>query len=181
MVGNSDTLHTQPCACLFSPSPQNKALPDWVKGTADRCGPCVCRTPQRLMRIPLQSHGAPQNPARLATLCRRLCQVALRGSPSAQPAVTHAPQCAPPPPAGRTRRHRGPRARRAARGAPRAHCGLLACTESGSRTRLGRWRSVPEPPREAAAVAHGVSGRVEAEKSRCLWPGVRGNRGLIPA
>lgn len=134
-------------------------------------GACVCRTPQSRMRIPLQSHEAPQNLARLATPCRRLSQDALRGSPSAQPAATRALQRAPPPRAGRTRRHRGPRARPAAHAAPRAHCGLLACTESGSRTRLGRWKSVPEPPREPSAVAHGL---LSAAGGRLRSPGASG-------
>lgn len=152
--------HNPACASLAP-------VPDWVKEATDPCVACVCRTPQSRMRTPLQSHGAPQNPARLATPCRRLCPAALRGSPSAQPAATRAPQHAPPPRAGRTRRHREPRARLAARAAPRAHCGLLACTESGSRTRLGRWRSVPEPPREPSAVA--LCG--------CPWSAARGREG----
>lgn len=160
-----------PARASVVPVSKTKRSQDWVKGTADPYGACVCRTPQRRMRIPLQSHGAPQNPARLATLCRRLCPAALRGSPSAQPAATRAPQCAPPPPAGRTPLHRGPRALPAARAAPRAHCGLLVCTESGSRTRLGRWRSVPELPREPAAVAHGL---LSAAGWRLRSPGASG-------
>lgn len=160
-----------PARASVVPVPKTKRSQIGSRGPLIFVAPVCYRTPQRQTKIPLQSHGAPQNPARLATLCRRLCRDALRGSPSAQPVATRAPQCAPPPPAGRTRRHRGPRARPAARAAPRAHCGLLACTESGSRMRLGRWRSVPEPPREPAAVAHGL---LSAAGWRLRSPGVSG-------
>lgn len=108
------------------------------------------------MRTPLQSLGALQSLARPATLFHHQCRAAVRGCPSAQPAATRALQRAPPPPAGRTHHRHGPRARPAARAVPRIHCGLRACTESASRTSLGRWRSVPELPWESIPVAHGL-------------------------
>lgn len=138
-------------------------------GTADPCGTCVCRTLRSRMRTPLQSLGALQSLAHPATLCHHQCRAAVRGCPSAQPAATHAPQRAPPPPAGRTRHRHGPRARPAARAVPRTHSGLRACTESASRTSPGRWRSVPELPWESIPVAHGLlssAGEGEAEKFR---------------
>lgn len=136
--------------------PKTKRALRLSQGNADPCRACVCRTLRSPMRTLQQSLGARQSLDHLATPCHRPCRAALRGCPSAQPAATRAPQRAPLPPAGRTRHRHGPRARPAARAAPRTHCGLRACTESASRTRLGRWRSVPELPWEPAPIAHGL-------------------------
>lgn len=123
------------------------------------------------MRTLLQSLGALQSLARPATLCHHQCRAAVPGCPSAQPAATRAPQHAPPPPAGRTRHHHGPRALPADRAVPRTHCGLRACTESASRTSLGRWRSVPELPWGSIPVAHGL---LSAAGGRLRSPGAAG-------
>uniref|UniRef100_A0A8D1WU83 Hepatic and glial cell adhesion molecule n=1 Tax=Sus scrofa TaxID=9823 RepID=A0A8D1WU83_PIG len=96
--------------------------------SADPRGTCACRTPQSPRRTPPRSLGARQSLARPATPCRPPCRAARLGCPSAPPAATRAPQRALPPPAGRTRRRLGLRAHPAARAAPRAHCGLRACT-----------------------------------------------------
>jgi hypothetical protein len=120
------SMETPPRQPQRAPTPG--ALPRLGQQSADPCGACPSRTPRSPKRTLFQSLGARQSPDRPATPCRRPCRAARRGCPSAQPAATRAPRRAPPPPAGRTRRRRGLPARRAARAAPRAHCGLRACT-----------------------------------------------------